>query len=84
MQRLLQMGIRREHSKRCAVLLETALENSLSELCLREHQKKQQKRRWRALRFTMAYTAQTTQSLMMEEDRLCRAGALQSVLSKSI
>ena len=24
------------------------------------------KRRWRVLRFTMAYTAQTTQSLMME------------------
>ena len=32
MQRLLQMGIRRGHLKRCAVLLETALENSLSEL----------------------------------------------------
>ena len=66
MQRLLQMGIRSGHLKRCAVLLETALENSLSELCLREHQRKRPKRRLRALRFTMAYTAQTTQSLMME------------------
>ena len=66
MRRLLQMDIRRGHLMRCAVLLEMELESLLSELCLREHQKKQQKRRWRALRFTMAYTAQTTQSLMME------------------
>ena len=41
MQRLLQMGIRSGHLKRCVVLLETALENSLSELCLREHQRKE-------------------------------------------
>lgn len=44
MQRLLQMGIRSGHLKRCAVLLEMELENSLSELCLREHQRKQTKK----------------------------------------
>ena len=66
MRRLLQMDIRYGHLMRCAVLLEMELESLLSELCLKEHQRKRQKRRWRVLRFTMVYTAQTTQSLMME------------------